>query len=114
MERPKSKDKEANQYIDYLLDRISIYEKSPLLSSYIAVKATVDEWNKRIAETQIDIIDEKNKDTFGMVHKYFTEMKPYLELLEYIRSKMTDVEKKTVDEQLKGANWAERAVLGTK
>lgn len=109
MKRPANiKDKTVLQYVGYLEGRISKYEKSPFLKSYLTVLGQINDWNDQLTikkeETtdgekthgRINLFADASSKEFERAHKYFTEMKPYFEQLEYLRKLMTTDEKEQV------------------
>lgn len=96
MERPIIKDKGALAYVEYLENRLKVYEQSPYVSSYLSLAQTIDNWNKQLFEHQINILNVEDKPKFEMAHKFLTEQKPYIEQLEYLRKLMTPEEQREI------------------
>jgi len=113
MKRPQIKDKSALAYIEYLEDRLQLYEKSPFVKSYLTVLGQINDWNDQLTikkiETsegdkflgKINLFADASSKEFDRVHKYFTEMKPYFEQLAYLRKQMTTEEKNELTKELK-------------
>ncbi len=111
MKRPASiKDKSILSYIEYLEDRLSKYEKSPYVKSYLTVLGQINDWNDQLTIKKvivegmgeqtvgkINLFADSSSKEFDRVHKYFTEMKPYFEQLAYLRKLMTTEEKEEVN-----------------
>ena len=97
MERPKIKDITVSSYVDHLESKLKVYEESPLVKSYLACLTTIDCWNEQLIKTEINIMDAQQKDNFAMAHKYLTEMKPYIEQLDYLRKLMSPEQKKEAE-----------------
>ncbi len=98
MEKPIIKAGPVLDYVNYLENKLGLYEKSPYSSSYLACKTTIDRWNEQLMETEISLLDSEQKPMFDMAHKYLTEQKPYIDQLEYLRGKMSPDDKKAADE----------------
>ncbi len=97
MQRPTLKEKSAIEYVDYLENELKKYTNSPYSQGYSPVKRTIDDWNEEIKQGGIKILSDDDNAKFARAHKYFTEIKPYYDILEYFRSKMSESEKEEVD-----------------
>src|SRR5690242_20194189 len=110
MKRPLIKDKSILSYIEYLEDKLSKYEKSPYVKSYLTVLGQINDWNDQLTIKKVNVegigeqtvgrvnlFAEASSKEFERAHKYFTEMKPYFEQLAYLRKLMTTEEKEEVN-----------------
>lgn len=112
MERPPSKDKALNAYVDYQLAELDKFKKSPYVNSYLSIRKLVDKGNLTINnmadEAELDFDSEK----FKGVEKFLSKQKEYYEQMEYFRGKMTSSEKKEVD--ISSLGMAEQIALSKK
>jgi len=106
MQKPNLKNtpKEVQEYIGYLEKNLSQFTDSPYLNSYLACWHTIENWNSQLQGKSIDIFNTEEKPKFEMAHKYLTEMKPYIEQLEYLRKLMTPEQQKELSEKIKMEN----------
>ena len=112
MEKPATiKDKAALAYIKHLEDKLEVFQKSPYRSAYLSLKKIVDRGNKQLEEAADDDIDF-DSDKYKSIAKFVSSQKSYLEQMEFYRSKMSPLDQKELDEQLKNkAGIAEKIAL---
>lgn len=72
--------------------RIEKIIELPIYQSYLSISVQLENWNKQLQTQKINLFESENKPIFEMAYKYFVEMKPLLELQEYLRSKLTEDE----------------------
>lgn len=72
---------------------------SPYYEGYTTVKSQVMTWQKDIQEKKITISGDEKDKKFERAHKFFSELKPYYDLLDFFRSKMTPEEVRSADEK---------------
>jgi len=116
MNKPQIKDKEVAKYVEYIESRLMVYEKSPYKDSYLALLNQINNWNRQLNTTPIDLFADSSQKEFDRAHKFFIEQKPYFEQLEYLRKLMTPLEQKEVaeKEKIKNLGIAEKIALGVK
>jgi predicted nucleic acid-binding Zn ribbon protein len=122
MERPPIKDKAVLAYVQSLEKKLEAYEKSPYVSTYIAIKGQIDDWNNQLTigvETEIVVnegLDDECVRTFvpGKIDlfapalhkeferafKYFSESPVLIKSLKELRDMMTPEEKEDVAKKL--------------
>jgi len=76
-----------------LQKKIAEMVELPMYQSYVSISVQLKNWNKQLQESQIDLFNPENKPVFEMAYKYFVEMKPLLELQEFLKSKLAWLEK---------------------
>ena len=112
MERPKSKDKSVNEYIDFLETKLKKFTESPYTDPYVTLKMVVDQGNKKIRSLDIDFMDDGAEKVMASIEKFASKQKIYAEQLEHFRNKMTPADRKDVDQQMaENAGLAERIAL---
>lgn len=103
MNSEKLKDvKKLCQKNELLREFFSEYEeiiKSPYFEGYTTLKAQIMIWQKSIKENNIGITGNGEDKSFERAHKFLSELKPYYELIEYLKKQMTPEEVKSAEEQ---------------
>lgn len=112
MEKPINiKDKNALAYINYLESRLDIFIKSPYSNSYLALKKMVDRGNLQMEKAGDADIDFES-DKYKSISKFALSQKEFLETLDDYRKKMSPLEQKDLDAQMKdGAGIAEKVAM---
>lgn len=107
------KNKEILDYIEYLENSLQIiFDNKYMLDCYLSVTKKITEWNEQLNGKKIDILDSDNKTVFEMVHKYFTELKYYIELANDIKNKLTPEQKRELEEVEDISGLAEKFANG--
>ena len=112
MKRPPIKDGAIKAYVDDLEERLSKYEKSPYVKTYLTMLNQVNDFNEQLTIQQVEIQDGGNKRTltvgrinlfgekdekeFERSFKYMLEVNGLLDSIEKIRMKMSASEKEEV------------------
>ncbi len=129
MNRPTTKDKSASDYIDYLENKLSVYEKSPYAKSYVILLNQYNdmieqleiredvEWDDKqkkdvlVTKGRIDIFGTTRDKEFGL--KFFQDSYDLLQQIDKFRSKMTEAERKDADgkPKLKEGSTAEKYIF---
>lgn len=81
----KNKDPDVRE----LLDQIARLFESPYYAPFVSLLTQKSSWNKQYQSKAMNLFDSEDKPVFEVAHKFFLEMKPYLELEEYLRQKLT-------------------------
>jgi hypothetical protein len=81
----KSKDPDVKA----LVDQVGKMLESPYYDPFISLLVQKTDWNRQYREKGMNLFDSDDKPVFEVAHKFFLEMKPYLELEEYLRQKLT-------------------------
>lgn len=115
MEKPTNiKDKNVLAYIDYLEKKLQVYTKSPYVNSYLSLKRMVDRGNLQL-EQSADADIDFDSDKFKAVSKFVSLQKDYLEQMDYYRTKMTPLEQRELDEEIRqSAGIAEKVAMKNK
>lgn len=111
MERPIIKDKAVSAYVDYLEHKLSGFERSPYLNSYLALKKMLDKGNEQLISLASVEIDFEG-DAFKGASKFMSLQRDYSDQMDYFRSKMTATEREAVDTSNLGI--AEKLALNSK
>ena len=112
MKRPPIKDGAIKAYVDDLEERLSKYEKSPYVKTYLTMLNQVNDFNEQLTIQQVEVQDGDNKRTvtvgrinlfgekdekeFERSFKYMLEVNGLLDSIEKIRMKMSASEKEEV------------------
>lgn len=119
MKRPTTpiRDKSILSYIEYLEDRLSKYEKSPYVKTYLtlinqlndfndqltilpSVQVMIDGIETKVTPGRIDLFGTKDEKEFERGFKYMVEVSKLLENIDNVRKKMTAEEKDEVKKLL--------------
>ncbi len=100
MEKPVIKDRAALAYVEYLENKLSIFEKSPYVNTYTAIRLQVEDWNIQLREKKIDLFADKEAKEFERAFKYFMEASDVLDRLDKMRGKMTADEIKDLNKKI--------------
>lgn len=84
-----------------LLDDYKVLIESPFAGTYLGMLKQVNDWNSQVTQNQIDLYGEKELKEFDRVTKYFSNVRIYIEQLDYLRSKMKPEEIKKADTDAK-------------
>ncbi len=115
MDRPNSKDKVVNAYIDHIEAKLKKFTENPNCDSYMTLKMIVDNGNRKIRALDIDFMADDAEKVMGAIEKFAGKQKVYVEQLEYFRNKMTPPERKDVEAMMEeNAGIAERIALSEK
>ena len=87
-----------SQRIKDLEDRLSVYEKSPYLGGYLAILKQITQWNNEMSLRPIKLsaVDDDDMRAFDKAMKFLEKQKLLYETIDFLRSKMTHVEKDRV------------------
>lgn len=112
MEKPTNiKDKNALAYIMFLESRLEVFIKSPYSNSYLALKKMVDRGNLQMAKAGDADIDFES-ESYKAISKFALSQKEFLETLDDYRKKMSPLEQKDLDAEMKeGAGIAEKVAM---
>lgn len=130
MVKPKIKDKAISDYVDELESRLSLYEKSPYVKTYLTLLNQLNDFNEQltikpeveVSETRhkkvgedlvpyeykykvtpgrIDMFGTKDEKEFERAFKYMSDVNKMLDNIENLRKKMSEEEKQEVTKVLK-------------
>lgn len=101
MERPKSKDKAINEYIDHLENKLSELSNNSSYSSYVSMKMIVDSINGQIQKLKIDITSSEGEQQFKTISKYASLLSDYSDQLEAFRLKLNPQEVESANKKSK-------------
>lgn len=73
---------------------LKIYSK-PEYDSFVSLMVQYNNWLAQFKEKQIDLFSVEQKPIFEVAHKFFSEMKPYIDMISYLQSKLTKEEVET-------------------
>lgn len=92
-------DKERIKQLEELL---LVYEKSPYLGGYLAVLKQVTQWNNELSMKPIKLsaVEDDDMKAFDKAMKFLEKQEQLYKTLDFLRSKMTEEEKKEVDTKL--------------
>ena len=112
MKKPPLKQGEVKAYVEYLEERLSKYENSPYVKTYLTLLNQINDFNEQltIQEKEVNVENVPTKMMFGRIDlfgtkdekefergfKYMLEVNALLENIEKIRIKMTVEEKEEV------------------
>lgn len=132
MTRPAIKDKAVLEYVEFIENRLAVFEKSPYAKSYLVLLNQINDFNEQLSIRKskmmnqdlgrevevvvgrVDIFGSKDDKEFERSWKFFTDGFTLHEQLDKYRGKMTSEEKKDADngpKMLEGAA-AERHIFG--
>jgi len=108
--------KDALVRISDLETELRQFKESPLVNTYLSTLTFINATDRSINEESDRMFTVENKPLFEMAHKYQTEKIPYLELLEWIRNKMSPEQQKELNEKIKHETLgiAEKIALNNK
>ena len=117
MKRPVIKDRLILTYIEELETKLSLYEKSPYVKTYLTLLHQLDDFNEQLTIQEkemnvegtmqkvkfgrIDLFGTKDEKEFERGFKYMIQVNDLLENIDKIRKKMTTEEKAEVDSNIK-------------
>jgi Zn-dependent M16 (insulinase) family peptidase len=81
--------------------------QKPEYESYISLLTQYTNWTKQYQDNKINLFKADDKPIFEIAHKFFTEMKPYIDLLSLLQTKLTTEE---VEKAKTAASSYERAL----
>lgn len=112
MDRPASKDKALNAYVDFIEAKLKKFTESPYCVPYVTLKMVVDKGNEKIRALDIDFMSPDAEDVMGAIEKFVSKAKVYSEQLEHFRNKMSPLERKEVEAKMQeDAPLAEKMAL---
>lgn len=116
MKKPEIKDKEAQSYVKYLEQRIKLFEESPYFESYTSVRKQLDNFNKQLLNTPIDLFAESTDKSFDRTKWYFDKILDLNKTLDELRKMMTPEDQVRLDKEKKieGLSVAEKLALQNK
>ena len=103
MERPKIKNKEVNEYIDYLESRLVAFNaNTSFVKTYMALKKQNDSLAEtyRKAEISADSLEDKNDKIFDRFMKYLDKVGALTDTLERLEQKIAPEVIKKVDKYI--------------
>jgi hypothetical protein len=106
---PLSKDEK----IRILEEKLKIYEESPYVQTYMAMRKQFDSFNSQLSEKEINIFKNEDDDFFTRAWKFMEGSPGMLKNLDEIRKLMNPEQQKELvkAEEMKGLGTAEKIAL---
>jgi hypothetical protein len=122
MERPAKIEKATLPYVEYIENKLSVFERSPNVESYLTIYYQVRSFNKQLKlgeetyelnedgvkeSTQdgfIDLFADKEDKSFDRTKWYFENILDLNKTLDELRKLMTPEEQKELGEKIKHDN----------
>lgn len=83
-------DKETIKSLQEEITALKAKLELPIYDSFLTISVQLKNWNTQLKGSEIDLFNADSKPIFEMAYKYFVEMKPLIELQEYLQSKLCE------------------------
>lgn len=112
MNKPVLKEKSAIEYAEYLEGKLKLFQESPLVETYLAIKNQIDFWNMQLTGREIDLFADKDSKEFDRSWKYMLEATDVLKKMDEIRKMMSPDQKASADKpKFREGSSAERHIF---